>query len=157
MLPDSTTHISSSQRCHRRQLFPMGYHIQTYRIVQVCHSCLGYTFIHWSNHWLIGANSVRQKYNVLTSQENNLDTSTCKSSAVFNPPVFLSCRLPLDEPVVVLRLLCPDLGVFVVSLVTIVLCNQLVKNRETVSAANITLVSQLALGYWLVSAWILVG
>lgn len=58
---------------------------------------------------------------------------------------------------VVLRLLCPDLGVFVVSLVTIIVCNQLVKNRETVSAANITLVSQLALGYWLVSAWLVLG
>ncbi|CAF91002.1 unnamed protein product, partial [Tetraodon nigroviridis] len=46
--------------------------------------------------------------------------------------------LPLDEPVIVLRLLCPDLGVFVVSLATVILCNRLVKNRETVSAANIT-------------------
>ena len=61
----------------------------------------------------------------------------------YPPPFlfFLSCRLPLDDHVVVLRLLCPDLGVFVVSLVTTILCNRLVKTRETISSANITSVS----------------
>ncbi|XP_070696812.1 piezo-type mechanosensitive ion channel component 1 [Pempheris klunzingeri] len=47
-------------------------------------------------------------------------------------------RLPLDDPWSVLRLLCPDLGVCVVALVTIVLCRRLVRNREMVAAANIT-------------------
>ncbi|KAM4600042.1 piezo-type mechanosensitive ion channel component 1 isoform 1-T1 [Fundulus diaphanus] len=47
-------------------------------------------------------------------------------------------RLPLEDPWNVLRLLCPDVGVCVVSLVTIVLCSRLVRNREMVSAANIT-------------------
>ncbi|XP_074501554.1 piezo-type mechanosensitive ion channel component 1 isoform X2 [Sebastes fasciatus] len=47
-------------------------------------------------------------------------------------------RLPLDDPWSVLRLLCPDLGVCIVALVTIVLCSRLVRNREMVAAANIT-------------------
>ncbi|XP_054882093.1 piezo-type mechanosensitive ion channel component 1 isoform X2 [Poeciliopsis prolifica] len=47
-------------------------------------------------------------------------------------------RLPLEDPWNVLRLLCPDVGVCVVSLVTIVLCSRLVRNREMVAAANIT-------------------
>ncbi|KAL6101427.1 piezo1 [Pungitius sinensis] len=47
-------------------------------------------------------------------------------------------RLPLDDPWSVLRLLVPDLGVCVVALTTIILCSKLVKNRETVAAANIT-------------------
>nr|XP_043872731.1 piezo-type mechanosensitive ion channel component 1 [Solea senegalensis] len=47
-------------------------------------------------------------------------------------------RLPLDDPWNVARLLCPDLGVCVVALVTVVLCNRLVRNREMVAAANIT-------------------
>lgn len=66
----------------------------------------------------------------------------------------LSRRLPLDEHLTVLQLLCPDLGVFAVSLVTVILCNKLVKNRETVSAANITSVSQLLLGSCLASGWL---
>lgn len=78
----------------------------------------------------------------------DLDACPCRG----HPPVFLSPRLPLDDHVVVLRLLCPDLGVFAVSLVTVILCNRLVKNRETVSAANITSVSQLLLGYHSVTA-----
>ncbi|CAB1450237.1 unnamed protein product, partial [Pleuronectes platessa] len=47
-------------------------------------------------------------------------------------------RIPLDDPWSVLRLLCPDLGVCVVSLVTVILCSRLVLNREMVAAANIT-------------------
>uniref|UniRef100_A0A087YA15 Piezo type mechanosensitive ion channel component 1 (Er blood group) n=1 Tax=Poecilia formosa TaxID=48698 RepID=A0A087YA15_POEFO len=47
-------------------------------------------------------------------------------------------RLPLEDPWNVLRLLCPDVGVCVVSLVNIVLCSRLVRNREMVAAANIT-------------------
>ncbi|KAM8858864.1 piezo-type mechanosensitive ion channel component 1 isoform 2-T2 [Spinachia spinachia] len=47
-------------------------------------------------------------------------------------------RLPLDDPWSVLRLLVPDLGVCVVALIMIVLCSRLVRNRETVAAANIT-------------------
>nr|XP_033468806.1 piezo-type mechanosensitive ion channel component 1 isoform X1 [Epinephelus lanceolatus] len=47
-------------------------------------------------------------------------------------------RLPLDDPWNLLRLLCPDLGVCVVSLITVILCNRLVRNREMVAAANIT-------------------
>ncbi|XP_035771468.1 piezo-type mechanosensitive ion channel component 1-like [Neolamprologus brichardi] len=47
-------------------------------------------------------------------------------------------RLPLDDPWKVARLLCPDLGVCVVALVTVVLCSRLVRNREMVAAANIT-------------------
>ncbi|KAM3605845.1 uncharacterized protein V6R79_005812 [Siganus canaliculatus] len=47
-------------------------------------------------------------------------------------------RLPLDDLWNVIRLLCPDVGVCVVSLVTIILCSRLVRNREMVAAANIT-------------------
>uniref|UniRef100_A0A3Q1IMX2 Uncharacterized protein n=1 Tax=Anabas testudineus TaxID=64144 RepID=A0A3Q1IMX2_ANATE len=47
-------------------------------------------------------------------------------------------RLPLDDPWSVLRLLCPDLGVCVVALVTIILCSRLVRNRKMAAAANIT-------------------
>uniref|UniRef100_A0A665TYV2 Uncharacterized protein n=1 Tax=Echeneis naucrates TaxID=173247 RepID=A0A665TYV2_ECHNA len=50
-------------------------------------------------------------------------------------------RLPLDDPWSVVRLMCPDLGVCVVALVTIVLCSRLVRNRQMVAAANITSVS----------------
>ncbi|XP_039995581.1 piezo-type mechanosensitive ion channel component 1 isoform X1 [Xiphias gladius] len=48
-------------------------------------------------------------------------------------------RLPLDDPWSVLRLLCPDLGVCIVALVKVVLCSRLVRNREMVAAANITM------------------
>nr|XP_046202159.1 piezo-type mechanosensitive ion channel component 1-like [Oncorhynchus gorbuscha] len=41
-------------------------------------------------------------------------------------------RLPLDDPWSVVRLLTPDLGVFVISLVTLVVCNRLVKRRDDV-------------------------
>ncbi|XP_030297383.1 piezo-type mechanosensitive ion channel component 1 isoform X2 [Sparus aurata] len=47
-------------------------------------------------------------------------------------------RLPLDNIWSVLRLLCPDLGVCLVALVTVILCSRLVRNREMVAAANIT-------------------
>ena len=57
--------------------------------------------------------------------------------------VCVCCRLPLDDPWSVLRLLCPDLGVCVVALITIILCSRLVRNREMVAAANITSVSRL--------------
>uniref|UniRef100_A0A3Q2QJY1 Piezo type mechanosensitive ion channel component 1 (Er blood group) n=1 Tax=Fundulus heteroclitus TaxID=8078 RepID=A0A3Q2QJY1_FUNHE len=45
-------------------------------------------------------------------------------------------RLPLEDPWNVLRLLCPDVGVCVVSLVTIVLCSRLVRNREMERSLN---------------------
>uniref|UniRef100_A0A673C7F3 Piezo-type mechanosensitive ion channel component 1 n=1 Tax=Sphaeramia orbicularis TaxID=375764 RepID=A0A673C7F3_9TELE len=41
----------------------------------------------------------------------------------------------------IVRLHCPDVGVCVVALVTMILCNKLVRNREMVAAANITSVS----------------
>uniref|UniRef100_A0A8C8CBQ5 Piezo-type mechanosensitive ion channel component n=1 Tax=Oncorhynchus tshawytscha TaxID=74940 RepID=A0A8C8CBQ5_ONCTS len=41
--------------------------------------------------------------------------------------------LPLDDPWSVVRLLTPDLGVFVISLVTLVVCNRLVKRRDDVT------------------------
>ncbi|KAK2848626.1 hypothetical protein Q5P01_008460 [Channa striata] len=47
-------------------------------------------------------------------------------------------RLPLDDVWSVLRLLCPDLGVCVVALLTVILCSRLVRNREMAAAANIT-------------------
>uniref|UniRef100_A0A3Q1FU82 Piezo type mechanosensitive ion channel component 1 (Er blood group) n=1 Tax=Acanthochromis polyacanthus TaxID=80966 RepID=A0A3Q1FU82_9TELE len=47
-------------------------------------------------------------------------------------------RLPLDDPWGVIRLLCPDLGVCVAALVTVILCSRLVRNREMLAAANIT-------------------
>uniref|UniRef100_A0A673C536 Piezo-type mechanosensitive ion channel component 1 n=1 Tax=Sphaeramia orbicularis TaxID=375764 RepID=A0A673C536_9TELE len=47
-------------------------------------------------------------------------------------------RLPLDDPWSIVRLHCPDVGVCVVALVTMILCNKLVRNREMVAAANIT-------------------
>ncbi|XP_045076529.1 piezo-type mechanosensitive ion channel component 1-like, partial [Coregonus clupeaformis] len=42
-------------------------------------------------------------------------------------------RLPLDDVWSVVRLLTPDLGVFVISLVTLVVCNRLVKKRDDVT------------------------
>ncbi|XP_024916735.1 piezo-type mechanosensitive ion channel component 1 [Cynoglossus semilaevis] len=47
-------------------------------------------------------------------------------------------RLPLEDPWSVVRLLCPDLAVFVVALLTVILCKTLVRNRRMVAAANIT-------------------
>ncbi|XP_029962928.1 piezo-type mechanosensitive ion channel component 1 isoform X3 [Salarias fasciatus] len=47
-------------------------------------------------------------------------------------------RLPLDDPWTVTRLVCPDLGVCLVSLVTVLLCGRLLRNRAMVAAANIT-------------------
>uniref|UniRef100_A0A674MJI0 Piezo type mechanosensitive ion channel component 1 (Er blood group) n=1 Tax=Takifugu rubripes TaxID=31033 RepID=A0A674MJI0_TAKRU len=70
----------------------------------------------------------------------------CSQWDVISRHIGLS-RLPLDEYLIVLRLVCPDLGVFAVSLVTIIVCNRLVKNRETVSAANITSVSHFLLAH----------
>lgn len=52
-------------------------------------------------------------------------------------------RLPLDEPWTVARLLCPDLAVCLVALITNVLCHRLVKNRLMVAAANITSLDSL--------------
>ncbi|XP_029926105.1 piezo-type mechanosensitive ion channel component 1 isoform X2 [Myripristis murdjan] len=63
--------------------------------------------------------------------------NNCSQLETISRHVGLS-RLPLDDPWSVLRLLCPDLGVCVVALVTMVLCSRLVKNREMVAAANIT-------------------
>ncbi|KAG7473579.1 hypothetical protein MATL_G00097390 [Megalops atlanticus] len=39
-------------------------------------------------------------------------------------------RLPLEDPWTMLRLLAPDVGIFIISLVTLVLCNQLLKKRD---------------------------
>ncbi|XP_039546699.1 piezo-type mechanosensitive ion channel component 1 isoform X1 [Pimephales promelas] len=39
-------------------------------------------------------------------------------------------RLPLDEPWAVVWLLTPDLGIFIISLITLVLCNRLMKRRD---------------------------
>uniref|UniRef100_A0A3Q3WKT4 Uncharacterized protein n=1 Tax=Mola mola TaxID=94237 RepID=A0A3Q3WKT4_MOLML len=61
----------------------------------------------------------------------------CSQWDTFTRHIGLS-RLPLDDPWSVLRLLCPDLGVCVVALVTVALCNRLVRNRQMVAAANIT-------------------
>ncbi|XP_055358353.1 piezo-type mechanosensitive ion channel component 1 isoform X3 [Betta splendens] len=46
-------------------------------------------------------------------------------------------RLPLDDPWSLSRLLCPDLGVCAVALVTVILCSRLVRNREMAAPANI--------------------
>ncbi|CAL8300358.1 unnamed protein product [Merluccius merluccius] len=47
-------------------------------------------------------------------------------------------RLSLDDPWGLMRQLCPDVGVCVVALVTMVLCSQMAKKRELLAAANIT-------------------
>uniref|UniRef100_A0A4W5K9L7 Piezo type mechanosensitive ion channel component 1 (Er blood group) n=1 Tax=Hucho hucho TaxID=62062 RepID=A0A4W5K9L7_9TELE len=44
-----------------------------------------------------------------------------------------NCELPLDDLWSAVRLLTPDLGVFVISLVTLVVCNRLVKKRDDVT------------------------
>ncbi|XP_062845952.1 piezo-type mechanosensitive ion channel component 1 isoform X2 [Trichomycterus rosablanca] len=44
-------------------------------------------------------------------------------------------RLPLDDPWNIVRLLSPDLGVFILSLITLVLCKCLLKRREAGSTA----------------------
>ncbi|XP_030621028.1 piezo-type mechanosensitive ion channel component 1 [Chanos chanos] len=45
-------------------------------------------------------------------------------------------RLPWDDPWSVVRLLAPDLGIFIISLVTVVSCDRLVKSREEGSMAS---------------------
>ncbi|KAG7283179.1 hypothetical protein CRUP_000541 [Coryphaenoides rupestris] len=50
-------------------------------------------------------------------------------------------RLSLDDPWGAMRQLCPDVGVCVVSLVTMVLCSQMAKKQELLAASNITSVS----------------
>ena len=44
--------------------------------------------------------------------------------------MFIIYRLPLEHPWSVLRLLTPDLGIFIISLVTLVLCNRLLKQKD---------------------------
>ncbi|KAF7651981.1 hypothetical protein LDENG_00103240, partial [Lucifuga dentata] len=61
--------------------------------------------------------------------------SNCSQWDTVSRHVGLS-RVPLDDPWSVLRLLCPDLGVCLIALVTMVLCRRLVRNREMVAAAN---------------------
>ncbi|KAL7833424.1 hypothetical protein AOLI_G00283840 [Acnodon oligacanthus] len=51
-------------------------------------------------------------------------------------------RLPLDKPWTVVRLLAPDLGIFIISLITMVLCNRLVKSREEATAAHSSTLNQ---------------
>ncbi|KAI4888138.1 hypothetical protein NFI96_028501, partial [Prochilodus magdalenae] len=51
-------------------------------------------------------------------------------------------RLPLDDPWTVVRLLAPDLGIFIISLITMVLCNRLVKSREEGSNAHNSTLNQ---------------
>ncbi|XP_062404521.1 piezo-type mechanosensitive ion channel component 1 isoform X1 [Sardina pilchardus] len=54
----------------------------------------------------------------------------CSSVEILSRHVGVS-RLPLEDLWNVVRLLTPDLGVFIISLVTMVTCNRLVKKRET--------------------------
>ncbi|XP_039639627.1 piezo-type mechanosensitive ion channel component 1 isoform X3 [Perca fluviatilis] len=68
---------------------------------------------------------------------NNAIGDNCSQWDTISRHIGLS-RLPLDDPWSALRLLCPDLGVCVVALITMVLCNRLVRNRKMVAAANIT-------------------
>uniref|UniRef100_A0A3B4CVA5 Piezo-type mechanosensitive ion channel component n=1 Tax=Pygocentrus nattereri TaxID=42514 RepID=A0A3B4CVA5_PYGNA len=51
-------------------------------------------------------------------------------------------RLPLDKPWTVVRLLAPDLGIFIISLITMVLCNRLVKSREEGTTAHSSTLNQ---------------
>ncbi|KAL7830936.1 hypothetical protein SRHO_G00304380 [Serrasalmus rhombeus] len=53
-------------------------------------------------------------------------------------------RLPLDKPWTVVRLLAPDLGIFIISLITMVLCNRLVKSREEGTTAHSSTLNQEA-------------
>ncbi|XP_035273353.1 piezo-type mechanosensitive ion channel component 1 isoform X2 [Anguilla anguilla] len=55
--------------------------------------------------------------------------SNCSSWETLTRTVGVS-RLPLDEPWSVVRLLAPDVGVFIISLVTLVLGNRLLRQRE---------------------------
>ncbi|XP_023819119.1 piezo-type mechanosensitive ion channel component 1 [Oryzias latipes] len=49
-------------------------------------------------------------------------------------------RLPVNDPWNMLRLLCPDVIVCGVSMVTVILCSRLVRDREMVAAANIIMI-----------------
>ncbi|XP_031425137.1 piezo-type mechanosensitive ion channel component 1 isoform X2 [Clupea harengus] len=53
----------------------------------------------------------------------------CSSVETLSRHVGVS-RLPLDDPWNMVRLLTPELGIFIISLVTMVTCNRLVKKRE---------------------------
>ncbi|XP_077437796.1 piezo-type mechanosensitive ion channel component 1 isoform X2 [Vanacampus margaritifer] len=61
----------------------------------------------------------------------------CSNLDIITRHIGLS-RLPLKDPWTVMRLLCPDLVLFGISLLTIIFCRRLVTNRETLAAANIT-------------------
>ncbi|XP_061647056.1 piezo-type mechanosensitive ion channel component 1 isoform X4 [Phyllopteryx taeniolatus] len=61
----------------------------------------------------------------------------CSHVEIISRHIGLS-RLPLEDPWTVLRLLCPDLVLCGISLVTIILCRRLVTNREILAPANIT-------------------
>ncbi|KAL2088481.1 hypothetical protein ACEWY4_015380 [Coilia grayii] len=53
----------------------------------------------------------------------------CSSAETLSRHVGVS-RLPLDDPWSVVRLLTPDLGIFIISLVTMVICNRLAKKGD---------------------------
>ncbi|XP_072772689.1 piezo-type mechanosensitive ion channel component 1 [Nerophis lumbriciformis] len=61
----------------------------------------------------------------------------CSQVEIITSHIGLS-RLPLEDPWNILRLLCPDLVVCVVALLTIILCRKLVTNRVMQAAPNIT-------------------
>ncbi len=53
------------------------------------------------------------------------------SDIAFNRSVCgCSCRLPLEDPWSMVWLLTPDLGIFIISLITLILCSRLLKKRE---------------------------
>ncbi|XP_037126743.1 piezo-type mechanosensitive ion channel component 1 isoform X2 [Syngnathus acus] len=61
----------------------------------------------------------------------------CSHMATISRHIGVS-RLPLEDPWTVLRLLCPDLVLCAISLLTIILCRRLVMTRDILAAANIT-------------------
>lgn len=53
-----------------------------------------------------------------------------------------SCRLPLEDPWSMVWLLTPDLGIFIISLITLILCNCLLKKREEGSIPHMSTLLQ---------------
>ncbi len=65
------------------------------------------------------------------------------SDIAFNRSVCgCSCRLPLEDPWSMVWLLTPDLGIFIISLITLILCSRLLKKREEGPIPNMSTLLQ---------------
>ena len=113
LFPDDALHISTSVYSSGWQLHAMGRALPTHRTVKVPMS--RFSWFHFAGIcWRL------------------------------HLKLYFICvprRLSLDDPWGLMRQLCPDVGVCMVALVTMVLCSQITKKIELLAASNITSVS----------------